>query len=299
MRQTKHKRSELLCQTRDEISEKVHNNPDVVLGMFGCCLTSTRLGRRGNVCAILFGVTLFFAFFSYTGGVFAQTVGIPSLNLKLTPTTDPAEVATTLEVLFLLTVLSLAPAILIMLTSFTRTVIVLSFLKQAIGTQQMPSNQIIVGLSLFLTFFIMSPVFQKVHKNALQPYMQKKIGYEEAFEKGIAPIKSFMLSQTREKDLSLFIFLSKEQRPRTHADISMPVLIPSFVISELKTAFEMGFFIFIPFLIVDMVVASVLLSMGMMMLPPVMISLPFKLLLFIMVDGWYLVIGSIAKSFIR
>jgi len=234
-----------------------------------------------------------------TYSAFSQTVAVPSLNIQLSPTSNPGQMATTIEILLLLTVLSLAPAILIMLTSFTRTVIVLSFLKQALGTQQAPSNQLLIGLSLFLTFFIMSPVFQKINTTALQPYLNKQMDYKKALDKAAAPLKTFMLRQTRKKDIALFVHLNKGKRPNTAMDISMPVLIPSFIISELKTAFEMGFFIFIPFLIVDLVVASVLLSMGMMMLPPVMISLPFKLLLFIMVDGWYLVIGSLARSFVR
>jgi len=247
---------------------------------------------------ILWATLAFFALMP-TLQAFSQALTVPSLNIQFSPTSSQGQLATTLEILLLLTVLSLAPAILIMLTSFTRTVIVLSFLKQALGTQQAPSNQLLIGLSLFLTFFIMSPVFQKINTNALQPYLNKQMKYKEALEKAAAPLKTFMLRQTRKKDIALFVHLSKEKRPRTAMDISMPVLIPSFIISELKTSFEMGFFIFIPFLIVDLVVASVLLSMGMMMLPPVMISLPFKLLLFIMVDGWYLVIGSLARSFIR
>jgi len=243
-------------------------------------------------------IAMFMLFYGISEA-FSQTLAIPNLSIQLTPTTDPARVATTIEILFLLTVLSLAPAILVMLTSFTRTVIVLSFLKQALGTQQAPSNQLIMGLSLFLTFFIMAPIFQKINTDALQPYLSKKIGYNEGIDRALKPLKNFMLKQTRKKDLSLFIYLNHGKRPKSPQDISMPVLVPSFIISELKTAFEMGFFIFIPFLIVDLVVASILLSMGMMMLPPVMISLPFKLLLFIMVDGWYLVIGALAKSFVK
>jgi len=191
----------------------------------------------------------------------------------------------------------LAPAILIMMTSFTRIIIILSFLRQGLGTQQVPPNQILVGLALFLTFFTMQPTFDQIDKDAFTPYMAGTIGTTEAFKKAEDPIRKFMFKQVSEKDLALFVALSKSSRPRTPADISTWVLIPSFVISELKKAFEMGFIIFIPFLIIDMVTASVLMSMGMMMLPPVLISLPFKILLFIMVDGWNLIVRSIALSF--
>jgi flagellar biosynthesis protein FliP len=194
-------------------------------------------------------------------------------------------------------VISLAPSLLMMTTSFTRIVVVLSFLRSAMGTQQAPSNQIVVGLSLFLTFFIMAPVWQQINTQALQPYKAQTITQEEAFKRGVAPVRKFMLSQVREKDLALFISLSKLPRPRNADDIPTMTLIPAYVVSELKTAFQIGFLIFIPFLVLDMVVASVLMSMGMMMLPPVMISLPFKILLFVLVDGWGLVIGSLVKSF--
>jgi flagellar biosynthetic protein FliP len=184
-----------------------------------------------------------------------------------------------------------------MTTSFTRIVIILSFLRQGLGTQQVPPNQILVGLSLFLTFFTMQPTFTRVEKDALTPYLAGKMGTAEAFQKAEIPMRDFMFKQVREKDLALFVALSKSSRPKTPADISTWVLIPAFVIGELKKAFEMGFVIFIPFLIIDMVVASVLMSMGMLMLPPVLISLPFKILLFIMVDGWNLIVRSIALSF--
>jgi flagellar biosynthetic protein FliP len=184
-----------------------------------------------------------------------------------------------------------------MLTSFTRIVVVLSLLRHAIGTQQMPPNQIVVGLALFLTFFIMAPVWQKVNHDALQPYYDDRISGEEAFNLASVPVKDFMLKQTREKDLALFVTISKEKKPEKPMDISLSVLIPAFVISEMKTAFQIGFLIYLPFIIIDIVVASILLSMGMMMLPPIMISLPFKLLLFVLVDGWYLIVGSLVRSF--
>jgi flagellar biosynthetic protein FliP len=209
----------------------------------------------------------------------------------------PGDMAVVLQIFFLMTILSLAPGLLIMTTSFTRIVVVLSFLRTAMGTQQAPSNQIVIGLSLFLTFFVMSPVWQQVNTQALQPYKAQSISQEQALEKGVAPIRKFMFSQTREKDLALFLSLSKLPRPKNADDIPILTLIPAFIISELRTSFQIGFLIYIPFLVVDMVVASVLMSMGMMMLPPVMISLPFKILLFVLVDGWGLVIGSLVKSF--
>ncbi len=209
----------------------------------------------------------------------------------------PGEIAVVLQIFLLLTVLSLAPAILIMLTSFTRVAIVLSVLRQAIGTNQMPPNQVIIGLALFLTFFIMTPVWKNINDQALQPYLQEKITQEAALDNALIPLREFMFKQTREKDLALFLDISKSKRPKNIDDVPTSVLIPSFIISELKTAFQIGFLLYIPFLVVDMVVASVLLSMGMMMLPPIMISLPFKLMLFVVADGWYLVIGSMVKSF--
>jgi flagellar biosynthetic protein FliP len=232
------------------------------------------------------------------GAVYAQALTLPNINLSIGGTADdPGKVATVIQLLFILTVLSLAPAILLMLTSFTRVLVVLSLLRHALGTQQMPPNQIIVGLSLFLTLFIMAPVWQRVNTEALQPYYDEKISWEEVVSRGSLPVKEFMLRQTREKDIALFVNISKEKRPEKPSDISMPVLIPSFIISELKTAFQIGFMVYLPFLIIDMVVASILLSMGMMMLPPVMVSMPFKLLLFVLVDGWNLIVGSLVQSF--
>jgi len=221
----------------------------------------------------------------------------PSMQIGLTKGDDPADVSVLLQIVFLLTILSLAPAILILMTSFTRLVVVFSFLRQAMGTQQTPSNQIVAGLALFLTFFIMMPIWQNINSQALQPYLKEEISQEVALQKAIDPIRQFMYKQTREKDLALFVRMSKIDQPQNPADIPTSVLIPAFVISELKTAFIIGFFLFVPFLIVDMVVASVLLSMGMMMLPPILISLPFKLMLFVLMDGWNLIVGSMINSF--
>jgi flagellar biosynthetic protein FliP len=210
---------------------------------------------------------------------------------------DPGEVSVLIQVLILLTVLSLAPAILVMMTSFTRLIVVFSFLRHALGTNQMPPNQLLIGLALFLTFFIMTPVWQTINEKALTPYKEKKISQAQALEEAVKPVRKFMFKQTREKDLALFIQMAKMSRPKNQEEIPTTVLLPAFMISELKTAFQIGCILYIPFLIVDMVVSSVLLSMGMMMLPPVMISLPFKVLLFVMVDGWNLLVGSLVKSF--
>ena len=227
----------------------------------------------------------------------AQPTPLPNISLNIGGNADQGKAATVVQLLFILTVLSLAPALLMMVTSFTRIVIVLSLVRNALGTQQMPSNQIIIGLAMFLTFFIMAPVWQQVNEEALKPYYEDRINGEEALALASTPVKNFMLKQTREKDLALFVKLSKEKRPEKPMDITLPVLIPAFVISELKTAFQIGFLIFLPFFIIDIVVASILLSMGMMMLPPIMISLPFKLLLFVLVDGWYLIVESLIRSF--
>jgi len=227
----------------------------------------------------------------------AETVTIPSVQIDIGDTEEPETVARTLQILFILTVLSLAPSILVMMTSFTRIIIIFSFLRNALHTQQMPSNQILVGMALFLTFFIMAPVWNRINETALQPYLSEKIPIGEAFEKSQAPIREFMLKQTREKDLELMIGLREDKRPATVDDIPLTTIVPAFMISEVSTAFTAGFIVFIPFLVIDMVVACVLLSMGMMMLPPMMISLPFKILLFVLVDGWSLLIGSVVRSF--
>lgn len=226
-------------------------------------------------------------------------VSLPSLSLSFGQggASKPADTVAILRIIMMLTVLSLAPAILILMTSFTRIVVVLSFLRQAIGTPQLPPNQLIVGLSLFLSFFVMAPTWKQVSANALEPYMSERISQEEAYKAAEKPIREFMFAQTREKDLELFLSLSKEAKPATREDVPTYVLIPSFVISELKSAFQIGFMLYLPFLVLDMVVASVLMAMGMMMVPPAAIALPFKVLLFVLVDGWDLVVGSLVKSF--
>jgi flagellar biosynthetic protein FliP len=225
------------------------------------------------------------------------TVSVPQLSVQLTSPQTPEDTFSALQVLFLLTVIVLAPSLLMLLTSFTRVVIVLSFLRTAMGTPQVPPNQVLMGLALFLTFFIMAPTFQQINQEAIQPYKARQLNTEQAFQKGFAPLRAFMLRQTGENDLGLFFYLAHLPRPARPDDVPAYVLIPAFVLSEIKTAFEIGFIIYIPFLIIDLVVASTIMSMGMMMLPPVMISLPFKILLFVMVDGWHLVLRGLALSF--
>jgi flagellar biosynthetic protein FliP len=227
----------------------------------------------------------------------ADAQGLPKISVEVGEASSAEDVSVTLEIIFLLTILSLAPSILIMLTSFTRIVVVLSFLRMAIGTQQIPPTQLIVGLSLFLTMFVMGPIFEEVYDDAVEPYINEQIDHTQALDLAMAPIRRFMVSNTREKDLALFTRLARQPRPANIDELSNRVLIPSFVISELKTAFQISFVLFIPFIIIDMVVSSTLLSMGMMMLPPVTVSLPFKILLFVLVDGWHLIVSSIVTSF--
>nr|BFD60816.1 flagellar type III secretion system pore protein FliP [Bdellovibrio sp. CKG001]BFD64229.1 flagellar type III secretion system pore protein FliP [Bdellovibrio sp. HM001]BFD68423.1 flagellar type III secretion system pore protein FliP [Bdellovibrio sp. HAGR004] len=224
-------------------------------------------------------------------------VTLPTMNLGFKTTDNPNEVVNAVKLIMVMTVLTLAPAILIMMTGFTRIIIVLSFLRQAMGVQQMPPNQLLVGLALFLTFFVMQPAFNEMNTNGIQPYMAGKISQDQALENTLAPLRKFMFHQTRDSDLALFLKLSKVDKPKTRADVPTMVLVPAFVVSELKTAFQIGFIIFLPFLVIDIVAASVLMAMGMMMLPPVVISLPFKIMLFVLVDGWGLLIGSMVKSF--
>jgi len=226
-----------------------------------------------------------------------QEIPIPAINFGIGTAQGPQDVAVSLQIILLLTILSLAPSILIMTTSFVRIVIVLSFIRNALGTQQVPPNQVVVGLALFLTFFVMAPVFTQINNQAIQPYMAGEISQQETFQKASEPLRQFMFKQTKEKDLALFVSMAKIPRPKTSKDVPTSVLIPAFIISELKTAFTMGFLIYIPFLVIDMVIASVLMSMGMMMLPPIMISLPFKLLLFVLVDGWHLIARSLIVGF--
>ena len=227
----------------------------------------------------------------------AWAIPMPNIQVGVEDAEEPEAMSTALQILALLTILTLAPSILILMTSFSRIVIVLSFLRQAMGTQQTPPTQVLIGLALFLTFFVMGPVFNQINDRALQPYLNETITQSEALARAQEPIKGFMLRQTRNKDLDLFLDIARDDRPGSPEEVSMSVVVPAFVISELKTAFQIGFLIYIPFLILDMVVASILLSMGMMMLPPVLISLPFKLMLFVMVDGWHLTVGSLVKSF--
>jgi len=227
----------------------------------------------------------------------AAPLALPKIGLDVGTSDKPQDIALSLQIVALLTVLSLAPAILIMMTSFTRIIVVLSFLRNALATQQMPPNQVLIGLALFLTFFTMAPVFSDINNNALKPYLNGQITQEEAFTETTNPLKDFMVKQTREKDLALFVNLSNTEQPRDINEVALTTIIPAFAISELKSAFQIGFILYIPFIVIDMVVASTLMSMGMMMLPPMMISLPFKLLLFILVDGWNLVVQTLLTSF--
>lgn len=245
-------------------------------------------------------VTLLLALWS----VFAVTVAsaepvdpIPNIDIQIGGESGSAAGTSSLSLILIITVLSVAPAILILMTSFTRIVIVLGFVRSSLGTNQMPPNQVLVGLALFMTLFVMSPTLSTVNEVALQPYIKGEITQTEALDKAAVPMKEFMYKHTRDKDLQLFMSYTKTERPESYEDIPLTVLVPAYAISELKTAFQMGFMIFIPFLIIDMVISSVLMSMGMMMLPPVMISLPFKILLFVLVDGWYLVVKSLLVSF--
>jgi flagellar biosynthetic protein FliP len=242
------------------------------------------------ICALLI--------FPCSGGAAEPVISTPFFNVGLDNSAESGAPTVVMQIFLLMTVLSLAPAILIMVTSFTRIVIVLSLLRRALGTMQMPPNQVMIGLALFLTFFIMAPIWHKINQSALQPYLEKKIGNEKALQNALTPLREFMFKQTREKDLALFVDIAKLERPKNMADIPTTVLIPSFIISEVKKAFQIGLLLYVPFLIIDMVVASVLLSMGMMMLPPIMVSLPFKLMLFVLADGWYLLVGSLVKGFV-
>ncbi|MBN2160585.1 MAG: flagellar type III secretion system pore protein FliP [Spirochaetes bacterium] len=236
------------------------------------------------------------------GAAYAQNVGgvrmpIPKIAFDIEEAVGPKDTALSLQILFLLTILTLAPAIIMMMTAFTRVVIVLDFIKRALSLQQMPPNQVIIGFSIFLTFFIMAPTFSKMNDDALQPYLKGKINSEAFFNKGMEPMRDFMFRQTREKDIALFISLAKIEKPKTRKDVPSYCLIPAFMISELKRAFEIGIYIFIPFIVIDMIVASALMAMGMIMLPPVMISLPFKIILFVLVDGWNLLTYELVRSF--
>jgi len=239
---------------------------------------------------------LFFIVIGLGSILSAESVTIPTINFALSAPDTPQQLVSSLNVLVLLTLLFLAPSMVLVMTTFTRFVIVFGFLRQAMGTQQVPPRQLLVMLAMILTIFVMEPVATKSYESGIKPYIEEKIGYEEAFSKAALPFKNFMVRNTREKDLALFFRIRKMQNPATVDDVPLSVLIPAFVISELKTAFEIGFLLFLPFLVVDMVVASVLMSMGMMMLPPVMIALPFKILVFVLIDGWSLIIGNLVAS---
>lgn len=223
--------------------------------------------------------------------------GLPSLSLSMSDADNPTEVVPAIKILAMLTILSVAPAILLMMTSFTRILIVLGFVRQAIGTPTTPPNQVLVGLSLFLTLFTMAPVIDDIKTNAYDPYSESKITQDQALDALAKPVKAFMLAETREDDLGMFMSMLKLPQPKSRDDVSLTTLIPAFLVSELKTAFQIGFIVYIPFLVIDMVISAILMSMGMMMLPPTIISLPFKLVLFVLVDGWSLIVSSVVRSY--
>ena len=249
------------------------------------------------IMSILASVALTMLVLTISATEVLASTGLPSLSINLSETDNPSAVVPAIKIVSLLTILSIAPAILLMMTSFTRILVVLSFLRQAIGTTTMPPNQVLLGLSLFLTMFTMAPVWEPINDRVMTPLMQNAITQEQALKEVIVPIRKFMMAETREADLGLFMNISKLPKPQSKDDIPMSVLIPAFMISELKTAFQIGFLIYIPFLIVDMVVSAILMAMGMMMLPPTVVSLPFKLVLFVLVDGWSLIVGALVKSF--
>ncbi len=224
-------------------------------------------------------------------------IPLPKIGINVGTADNPKDVSSTLQILLLLTILSLAPSIMIMTTSYLRIIIVFHFLRNALGTMQMPPNQLLAGIALFITFFIMTPTWSRVNNDALKPYMDGKMSLDSAYNKGVEPLREFMFRNVRDEDLELFVSLSGMNRPQTRTDLPTHVLIPAFVLSELRAGFVIGFFLFIPFLIVDMIVSSILMSMGMMMLPPMLVSLPFKILLFVLVDGWNLIVSSLIRSF--
>ena len=262
----------------------------------------SEVGRGGKpVLALLLGllVVLFLPFLFLTSASAAEvgSFSLPSLRLGIASADSPSDVALSLQILGLLTVLSLAPAILLMITSFTRIVIVLGFVQRAIGLQQSPPQQVVTGLALFLTLFTMYPTWNQVYENGLAPYLARDISAEQAWQRTVVPVREFLFRYTRQEELSLMTSMAKLEQPASRDQVPTRVLVPAFMLSELKTAFQMGVVIYIPFIVVDMVVSSVLLAMGMMMLPPMMVSLPFKLVLFVMADGWNLVVMSLLKSF--
>lgn len=251
---------------------------------------------RGNKLSIL-ALCLVLGLLIFSNASALAQVSIPNVNISLGGSSEPEEITKGLQILILLTVLTVAPSILILMTSFTRIVIVLAMVRQAIGTPTLPPNQVIVGMAMILTFFVMAPTFDQVNKNAIQPYVKGELKQEVALKKGMEPLRTFMFKQTNEKDLALFVKMSKIEAPKVLDDIPSYVLIPSFIISELKKAFQIGFIVFIPFLIIDVVVASILISMGMLFLPPVTVSLPFKIVLFVLIDGWHLVTKALVTGF--
>ena len=242
-------------------------------------------------------LTLFALFCTVVPAMSAMT--FPNINIGLGTANTPQDFTNGLQILIWLTILTLAPSILIMTTCFIRIVVVLSLTRQAMGAGNLPPNQVITSLALILTFFIMAPTFNQINEQALQPYMQNQITQQAALDRGIVPIRNFMFKQTHEKELALFVRMAKIEKPKTKDDIPTYILLPSFILSELKTAFTIGFVVYLPFLVIDIVVSSVLVSMGMMFLPPTMIALPFKLIMFVMVDGWYLIVKSLVESFVR
>ena len=249
--------------------------------------------------SILKKIMLFIGVFVISAAPAFCAMSFPNINIGMQPANTPQDFTNGMQILIWLTILSLAPSILIMTTSFIRIVIVLSLLRQAIGVTTLPPNQVLTSLALILTFFVMSPVFTKINDQALQPYMKNQITQQAALDRGIQPVRDFMFKQTSDKELALFVRMAKLEKPKNTDDIPTYVLIPAFILSELKTAFTIGFVIFLPFLVIDIVVSSILVAMGMMFLPPTMIALPFKLIMFVMVDGWYLVVKSLVEGFVR
>ena len=239
-------------------------------------------------------------FCTAANGIFAQqnpTIPLPKIGIDIGTADSPKDISVTLQILLLMTVLALAPSIMIMTTSYLRIIIVFHFLKNALGTQQMPPGQLLAGIALFLTFFIMAPTWKTVNDEALKPLMDGRMSLDSAYNKGIEPIRDFMFRNVRDEDLELFIGLSNLNRPENRSELPTYVVVPAFALSELRAGFIIGFFLFIPFLMIDMIVSSILMSMGMMMLPPMLVSLPFKILLFILVDGWNLIVVSLVRSF--
>jgi flagellar biosynthetic protein FliP len=254
-------------------------------------------GNKGAKIFVALTALLLVSIFSYKAYAAPASIPVPKVNLTLDGATTPQDYVSNIKILLFLTVLTMLPSFIMMLTSFTRIIVTFSFLKSALGATQAIPNQVLIGLALFLTIFIMAPVYNDMNNNAIKPYLENKITQQQAIEKGSKPIRKFMLKQTRRKDLRLFADIAKLSANTTEDNVPLYVVVPAFAISELKTAFEIGFLLYIPFLIIDLVVSSILMSMGMFMLPPVMVSIPFKLLLFVMVDGWYLLVKSLIMSF--